>query len=113
VSIRFLLSVIVPCRRAIAAPSADAGGTEGEGEVAPPHRTATLRNDPKVVEAARELRERYIEQINAPGSGLLLPPNSRGACGTYDVSRQLEAAPSGTSSNDAAGRQLPHYFRFL
>jgi hypothetical protein len=37
---------------------------------------------------ARELRDRYIEQINA---GLLLPPS---ACGKYDVSRQLEAAPS-------------------
>jgi hypothetical protein len=47
-----------------------------------------FKNDPKVVEAARELRDRYIEQINA---GLLLP---RSACGKYDVSRQLEAAPS-------------------
>jgi hypothetical protein len=47
-----------------------------------------FKNDPKVVEAARELRDRYIEQINA---GLLLPPS---ACGKYDVSRQLEAAPS-------------------
>ena len=41
-----------------------------------------------MVEGARELRDRYIEQINA---GLLLPPS---ACGKYDVSRQLEAAPS-------------------
>lgn len=47
-----------------------------------------FHNDPKMVEAARELRDRYIEQINA---GLLLPPS---ACGKYDVSRQLEAAPS-------------------
>jgi hypothetical protein len=47
-----------------------------------------FKNDPKVVEAVRELRDRYIEQINA---GLLLPPS---ACGKYDVSRQLEAAPS-------------------
>jgi hypothetical protein len=41
-----------------------------------------------VVEAARELRDRHIEQINA---GLLLPPSANGK---YDVSRQLEAAPS-------------------
>ncbi len=49
-----------------------------------------FQNDPKMVEAARELRDRYIEQINA---GLLLPPS---ACGKYDVSRQLppKAAPS-------------------
>ena len=44
--------------------------------------------DLKLIAAARELRDRYIEQINA---GLLLPPS---ACGKYDVSRQLEAAPS-------------------
>lgn len=42
-----------------------------------------FKNDPKLVAAARELRDRYIDQINA---GLLLPPS---ACGKYDVSRQL------------------------
>jgi hypothetical protein len=47
-----------------------------------------FKNDPKMVAAARELRDRYIEQIN---QGLLLPPS---ACGKYDVSRQLEAAPT-------------------
>jgi hypothetical protein len=47
-------------------------------------------NDPKMVEAARELRDRYIEQINAVPH-LLLPPS---ADGKYDVSRQLEAAPN-------------------
>jgi hypothetical protein len=47
-----------------------------------------FKNDPKMVEAARERRDRYIEQIN---EGLLLPPS---ACGKYDVSRQLEAAPT-------------------
>jgi hypothetical protein len=46
------------------------------------------KNDPQYVAAARELRDRYIEQINA---GLLLPPS---ACGKYDVSRALEEAPS-------------------
>jgi hypothetical protein len=34
------------------------------------------------------LHDRYLEQVN---TGLLLPP---GACGKYDVSRQLQAAPS-------------------
>jgi hypothetical protein len=47
--------------------------------------------DPQYVAAARELRDLYIEQINAPGSGLLLPPS---ACGKYDVSRALEQAPT-------------------
>ncbi len=46
------------------------------------------KNDPKLIAAARELRDRYMEQINA---GLLLPP---GAFGKYDVSRSLEAAPT-------------------
>jgi len=60
-----------------------------------------FKNDPKMVEAARELRDRYMEQINI---GNLLPP---GASGKYDVSRQLEAAPSVVK--DAAMRieQLP------
>jgi hypothetical protein len=46
------------------------------------------KNDPKFIAAARELRDRYIEQIN---QGLLLPPSANGK---YDVSRQLEAAPT-------------------
>lgn len=41
-----------------------------------------------MVEAARERRDRYVEQINA---GLLLPSSANGK---YDVRRQLEAAPS-------------------
>ena len=51
-----------------------------------------MKNDPKLVAAARELRDRYTEQINA-APGMLLPPS---ACGKYDVSRQLApgAAPS-------------------
>jgi len=46
-----------------------------------------FKNDPKWVAAARELRDRYIEQIN---EGLLLPPSGNGK---YDVSRQLAAMP--------------------
>jgi hypothetical protein len=41
------------------------------------------KNDPKLVSAARELRDRYLEHIN---SGALLPQ------GKYDVSRMLEGA---------------------
>lgn len=54
-----------------------------------------FKHDPKVVEAARELRDRYIEQINA---GLLLPPSANGK---YDVSRQLEAAPAAMKQTPA------------
>ena len=46
-----------------------------------------MKNDPKLVAAARELRDRYLEEVNA---NRLLP----GAQGKYDVSRALEAAPS-------------------
>jgi N-acetylglutamate synthase-like GNAT family acetyltransferase len=49
------------------------------------------RNDPKHIAAARELRDRYLEQVNA---GMLLPPGAPGSRGKYDVSRQLEAAPT-------------------
>ncbi|MCI0366699.1 MAG: hypothetical protein L0219_22780 [Phycisphaerales bacterium] len=44
-------------------------------------------NDPKYIAAARELRDRYLEQANADR---MLPS----AHGKYDVSRQLEAAPT-------------------
>jgi hypothetical protein len=47
-----------------------------------------MKNDPKLVAAAREFRDRYLEEVN---TSMLLPPS---ACGKYDVSRQLEAAPS-------------------
>ena len=46
------------------------------------------KNDPKWVSAARDLRDCFLENVNA---SMLLPP---GACGNYDVSRQLENAPS-------------------
>jgi hypothetical protein len=49
-----------------------------------------MKNDPKLVAAARELRDRYTEQINA-APHLLLPPSANGK---YDVSRALEHAPS-------------------
>jgi len=46
------------------------------------------KNDPQYIAAARELRDRYLEQVN---TGQLLPP---AANGKYDVSRQLDAAPT-------------------
>lgn len=49
---------------------------------------ARRRNDPKLIAAARELRDRYIEQIN---QGLLPPPGARGK---YEVGRALAAAPT-------------------
>jgi N-acetylglutamate synthase-like GNAT family acetyltransferase len=53
------------------------------------------KNDPKLVAAVRELRDRYIEQIN---EGLLLPP---AASGKYDVSRALADAPSAMQTDGA------------
>ena len=41
------------------------------------------KNDPRHVDASRELRDRYLEQFN---SGLVLPH------GKYEVARSLEAA---------------------
>jgi len=43
---------------------------------------------------------RSIEQVNFPGSGLLLPPS---ACGKYDVSRALDAAPSVVKDGNDSG----------
>jgi hypothetical protein len=49
-------------------------------------RRTKQKNDPKYVAVARELRDRYLEDINSAGDGMLLPP---AAHGKYDVSRQL------------------------
>jgi hypothetical protein len=61
----------------------------------------TLKNDPKLVSAARELRDRWLEQINTTP---LLP------AGKYDVSRAL-AGPSVTMKVEPAAatplKQLP------
>ena len=43
-----------------------------------------MKNDPKLVAAARELRDRWLEEVNA---GMYLPA----AHGKYDVSRRAEA----------------------
>jgi len=53
----------------------------GEGKNKP---RVKLKNDPKYVAAARELRDRYLEEMN---SGRLLPAREA----KYDVSRQLAA----------------------
>jgi hypothetical protein len=42
-----------------------------------------VKNDPKLVAAARELRDRWMEKVNA--EGLMLP------AAKYDVSHQIEA----------------------
>jgi hypothetical protein len=42
-----------------------------------------LKNDPQHVAAARELRDRYLEQFNAEGAGRVLP------AGRYDVAVAL------------------------
>jgi hypothetical protein len=47
------------------------------------------KNDPKLVAAARELRDRWLEQVNAQGGENLLV-----GCGKYDVSRALAEASS-------------------
>jgi hypothetical protein len=53
-----------------------------------------IRNDPKFVSAARELRDRWLEQVNA---GQYLPH----AQGKYDVSRAIEVATMPTTGSSA------------
>jgi hypothetical protein len=45
------------------------------------------KNDPKLVSAARELRDRWLEQVNAEGGERLIVGS-----GKYDVSRALPSA---------------------
>ncbi|MCC6908084.1 MAG: GNAT family N-acetyltransferase [Phycisphaerales bacterium] len=76
----------------------DAEAAQSKARKAEQARTRR-RNDPKLVAAARELRDRYIEQIN---EGRLLPP---GACGKYEVSRALEGAPSALKGERVVGHR--------
>jgi len=59
-----------------------------------------VKNDPRLVAAARELRDKYLEHFNAQR---LLPA----ANGKYDVSRALEAAPMKVQVNPTLPKQLP------
>jgi len=63
-----------------------------------------VKNDPRLVVAARELRDRYLEHVNT--HGLV----SGGADGKYDVSRALENNPitmPGTLGKSGAPLALP------
>ena len=42
-----------------------------------------VKNDPRLVAAARELRDRWLERVNAEPSGVLTEAK-------YDVSRRIE-----------------------
>ena len=57
------------------------GGDVAKEKVKEPRKKT--RNDPKLVAAARELRDRWLEEVNA-GAAMLV------GNGKYDVSRQIE-----------------------
>jgi hypothetical protein len=76
------------------APPADP--TQAVEAKAPRVKAPKLKNDPQHVAAARELRDRYLEQFN---SGLLL---GEGTQGKYAVGRAIEA-----SSIRVKPKQLP------
>lgn len=69
-----------------------------------PQKRPKQKNDPKHVAAARELRDRYLEQINTER---MLPP---GAQGKYDVSRALAC---GTAPTTTELQQTPPHARLL
>jgi hypothetical protein len=62
---------------------------------------AKVKNDPKHVAAARELRDRWLERVNADHSGLL-------ARGKYEVSRLLENEDSGLRMENGAPSSILH-----
>lgn len=64
----------------------------------PSAKRPTKKHDPKYLAAARELRDRYLEQVNC---GLLRP----GGAGKYEVSRSLEsrAGAEAESSREIKG----------
>jgi hypothetical protein len=60
-----------------------------------------VKADPALVAKARELRDRWLEQVNAPGGVSMLT-----ASGKYDVGRALEAAEQRTAVNARPAPQL-------
>jgi hypothetical protein len=67
---------------------------------AKPAKKQKLKNDPKHVAAARELRDRWLERVNADPSALLSP-------GKYDVARQIAAGEAGKVLANPV-KQLPN-----
>jgi hypothetical protein len=65
---------------------------QAKAEKPPKPKREKRKNDPKLIAAARELRDRWLEQVNADGGEALLLPG--GARGKYEVSRGLEAGAS-------------------
>jgi hypothetical protein len=59
-----------------------------------------VKNDPKLVAAARELRDRWLEQVN---SGLYLPESA----GKYDISRTLSGIEGSRSLHGAEREDMP------
>jgi hypothetical protein len=55
-----------------------------------------VKNDPRLVAAARELRDRWLEHVNADASALLTEAK-------YDVSRRIEGREAGPQRRLLAG----------
>ena len=67
-----------------------------------------MKNDPKLVAAARELRDRWLEQVNADGgTGGAGGASVLQANGKYDVSKRLPAPAPAPAPQPNPILQLP------
>jgi hypothetical protein len=73
-------------------------GGDGEKKIKEPRKKT--RNDPKLVAAARELRDRWLEEVNA-GAAMLV------GNGKYDVSRQLVGDTGDVDVQRVERKQMP------
>ena len=77
-----------------------------KGEKAKREARKKVKNDPKLVAAARELRDRWLEHVNT--TPLLAPAISPlFSTAKYDVGRALAAAPVKVQVNPTLPKQLP------
>ncbi|MDQ3440503.1 MAG: GNAT family N-acetyltransferase [Planctomycetota bacterium] len=74
---------------------------EKVAEKVKPQKKEKAKADPKLVAAARELRDRYLERVNDSPDALPAPT------GRYDVSRTLPAMSAVESSPAEGSRALP------
>jgi hypothetical protein len=71
-----------------------------KAEKAKPEKKPKAKNDPKLVAAARELRDRWLEKVNSAGGAEGAGGASGLACGgKYDVSKALAAPAAGVAAN--------------
>ena len=91
-----------PRCQAVFDPEAQTRRERSRGAEQPKAKKVKAKNDPKLVAAARELRDRWLEKVNAPVGAPILESN-----GKYEVSRALPETRMAPAIEVVPARVLP------